>query len=242
MEAPLLLMQTGNIPGSDSPNVENFDQMFLRMADFTGLDVKVIKVFEDEELGRPEDYVGVLVTGSPAMVTDEEEWSDRAGRWLKGAFEASCSILAICYGHQLLAHALGGKVDYHPQGMELGTHYIHLRDGASEHPLLNGLPLKFQANLAHSQTITEPPREATVLAYSMHDPHQILAYGNKVLSLQFHPEFDASTMHGYVSQNTGPGAPRKAIRLGIPVRNTPVAASILQRFLNSCKATINNAE
>lgn len=81
----LLLMQTGDMPGLGGENYANFDLLFLRMADYSAFAVKVVKVFQDEDPGSPLDYAGVIVTGSPAMVTAREAWSEKSGRWLGAA-------------------------------------------------------------------------------------------------------------------------------------------------------------
>lgn len=231
----LLLMQTGDMPGLDGENSKNFDRLFLRMADYGAFAVKVVKVFQGEEPGSPLDYAGVIVTGSPAMVTDKEAWSEKSGRWLGAALNDDVPVLGVCYGHQLLAQATGGEVDFHPDGMELGTHQVCLNTAAANHPLLAGLSDSFFGNLAHSQTVVRPPEGAEVLGCSRHDPHQILSYGGRSLSLQFHPEFDADVMLDYVKLYTGPGNRHQAMRLGVPLRDTPLAASILQRFIDSCE-------
>lgn len=237
----LLLLQMGDASPQALP--ENFDGLFLRMANYAGVELEIIHAAKGGKTSSPNNYAGVIVTGSPAMVTDREDWSEAAGRWLAGALEGGrCGILGICYGHQLLAQALGGTVGFHPGGMELGTHAITLKPAAEDYRLLSGLPKKFNANLSHSQTVQEAPAGAVNLASSFYEPNQILAYGDKVITLQFHPEFDAQVMFGYVQSRLLPGnncselasgLPRQ-VYLGLPVADTPVPALILQRFIDSC--------
>lgn len=231
----LLLMQTGDMPELGGGISGGFAQLFLRMADYSAFKIKIARVSHGEEPGPASGYAGVIITGSPAMVTDREEWSEKSGRWVAGAVKSGVPVLGVCYGHQLMAQALGGEVAFHPGGMELGTHQVRLSGAAAGHPLLGGLPESFYANISHSQTVVSPPDCATVLGASAHDKHQILAYGERSLGLQFHPEFDAAVMQAYVNLRTGPGSPRAPMRLGLPVRETPLAAGILQRFINSCR-------
>lgn len=241
MPRPLLIMLAGDVPAKIIGRTGNFDRMFLRMADYTGLDVTVKAVFRDEVPDEPESYCGVIVTGSPAMVTDREPWSEKSGAWLCRAVASGCKVLGVCYGHQLMAQALGGAAAYHPKGMELGTFPVTLLPAASGHPLLPHLPPVFMANLVHSQTVTALPPGAAALAYGEEDPHQIVAYGPNAISLQFHPEFDQAVTQSYIDllaeRANPPGRARgKSITLGLPAREAPEAASILQRFVDVCRA------
>ncbi len=228
----LLLLQMGDMP-EKVRRLGNFDQLFLSAANFCTCTVEIIRA-QHEPL--PEDasaYAGVLVTGSPAMVTDREDWSERAGNWLLTAIDKGLPVLGICYGHQLIAQAYGGLVDWHPKGAELGTHTITLTPGAQDHPLLAGLPQTFPASLAHSQTVISPPAKAVLLGASAHDPHQILAYNDQVLTLQFHPEFNAQTMRAYAEYSASRHKPQdRPVNLGQPILDTPVAARILQTFVD----------
>lgn len=241
MPRPLLIMLAGNVPAKIIGRTGNFDRMFLRMADYTGLDVVVKAVFRDEMPDDPESYCGTIVTGSPAMVTDREPWSEKSGAWLCRAVASGCRVLGVCYGHQLMAQALGGVAAYHPNGMELGTFPVTLLPAASGHPLLPHLPAAFKANLVHSQTVTALPPGATALAYGEGDPHQIVAYGPNAITLQFHPEFDQAVTQSYIgllagTENPAARAREKRIALGLPAGETPEAASILQRFVAVCRA------
>ena len=69
-----------------------------------------------DALPRREGFAGVIVTGSAAMVTERADWSERSADWLREAAHDGMPLFGICYGHQLLAHALGGEVGYNPAG------------------------------------------------------------------------------------------------------------------------------
>jgi GMP synthase (glutamine-hydrolysing) len=151
------------------------------------------------------------------------------------AYEKGAAILAVCYGHQLLAEALGGQVGWHPGGLELGTHQIGLDAEAASHPVLAHLPKTFMANLYHSQTVLITPPSATVLGASEHDPHQILAYGDRILSCQFHPEFDLEIIKNFAQPVLEKPPSRKAgrpegLKVGLPLSETPESASIIGSF------------
>lgn len=240
MPAPLCILLTGDVPAAIINETGNFDAMFLRMADYAGLETRVLAVARGERPDTPDRYCGVIVTGSPAMVTDREPWSEECGAWLCRAVATGARVFGVCYGHQLLAQSLGGAADYHPLGMEVGTRTVTLCPEAAAHPLTPALPGRFPVNLVRSQTVTSPPPGATVLAFSEDDPYQMLSYGPHALSMQFHPEFDRAVTRRYVdliagTENREERIRRKRIRLGEPVRETPEAASLLQRFVDACR-------
>jgi GMP synthase (glutamine-hydrolysing) len=99
-------------------------------------DVDVVEVANGASLPDPEAPAGVVVTGSSAMVSHREPWSERTGEWLVRAVERGTPVLGICYGHQLLAHALGGQVGRNPRGREIGTVEVRGLATAPRDPLL----------------------------------------------------------------------------------------------------------
>jgi len=133
----------------------------------------------------------------------------------------------------LMAHALGGAVDYHPQGREVGAQQVQLLAAARHDPLLGNLPPAFPALLTHLQTVLRLPENATVLASSAHDPHQIIRYGAHAISTQFHPEFTAELSAACISRQRdvlmSEGLDPDALLQNL--QDTPVTAKLLQDFV-----------
>lgn len=180
------------------------------------------------------DVAGVIVSGSHAMVTDRLPWSERLGDWLKSCVQAEVPVLGICYGHQLLAHACGGKVGNRAEGIEIGTHQIQLAAQAAEDPLFGRIPAQFPANLVHFQSVLELPESALLLASSAAEPHQAFRIGHCAWGVQFHPEFSAAAMDGYIQQVR---LTHSAIALDNAMATaTPEASSLLRRFGELCEA------
>ncbi|MCM2338632.1 MAG: glutamine amidotransferase [Lysobacter sp.] len=198
----------------------------------------VVNVQEGEPLPTREGFAGTLVTGSGAMVTDRADWSERSADWLRDAAHAGMPLLGICYGHQLLAHALGGEVADHPAGREMGTIGLELHDGAAQDPLFAGLPPAFPAQATHLQTVLRPPVGATVLARSEHDACHAFRWGERAWGLQFHPEFSATHMRGYVQARSEAllregRCPKTVAR---EVSATPHARRVLRRFVRHARS------
>lgn len=178
------------------------------------------------------DYAGVIITGSGAMVSDREPWSEVTAAWIREVHAAGTPLLGVCYGHQLIAHAFGGRVDYHPDGREMGTHAIERLEAAHDDPLFGNAPPAFNAQLTHRQSVLEVPTEAVVLARSTHDACQAFRIGERTWGVQFHPEFSTAAMRGYIAARGADlrqegNCPRE---LGTRVRAAPHARAVLRRF------------
>ncbi|EOS93212.1 glutamine amidotransferase [Erwinia tracheiphila] len=147
-----------------------------------------------ETLPDPACVTAAILTGSWAMVTDHADWSERTAAWIRSAVDNGLPLLGVCYGHQLMAYALGGQVADNPKGWERGQQRLETQPGCQYDPLLSQLPGQFNAWLSHRQSVLKPPAGATVLATSALDACQIIRYSPSALSFQFHPEFTAEIM------------------------------------------------
>jgi GMP synthase (glutamine-hydrolysing) len=195
-------------------------------------EVDVVVVAEGEPLPAPETTAGVVVTGSSAFVSERESWSERTGEWLARALDHGTPVLGICYGHQLLAHALGGKVGRNPRGREIGTVEVRRLAPAQRDPLLGSWGAAEPAHVTHVESVLALPEGAVRLAESDLDPVQAFRVGERAWGVQFHPEFDADTVRAYLAARTekvrAEGLDPEA--LDAAIRETPVAARILRRF------------
>ncbi len=193
---------------------------------------------DGEGLPSVAGFAGVIVTGSAAMVTERHDWSERSAQWLRDAVHAGMPVFGICYGHQLLAHALGGEVGDNPAGREMGTVEIALDASATDDPLFAGLPARLRAQTTHLQTVLRPPPQATVLATSEQDPCHAFRWGGHAWGVQFHPEFSTTHMRGYVHarREALAGEGRCARELSRKIGATPHARRVLRRFVRHAHA------
>ncbi|MFI8417216.1 glutamine amidotransferase [Serratia sp. NPDC078593] len=235
---PLLLMQTGDAPKTVQQVHANFDHMFLQQGHIAPERVQIVHLLSGEQPLPPESYCGVVITGSPAMVTERLPWSEHAAEWLRQAMRIRLPLFGVCYGHQLVAYALGGDVGYHPQGMEAGTLEIELLPAGANDRRLMLLPPRFKANLIHAQSVLTPPSGAKVLARSAQDAYQILSYGDNALTTQFHPEFNGAIMHHYLDwlAELNPERQAEYFNKQQHVSDTPFSQRLLQGFVVSLGA------
>ena len=163
-----------------------------------------IDVYKQEELPAPDDLAGIVITGSAAMVSEKEDWSERTAKWLVGAVQKGIPVLGVCYGHQLLAHALGGRAGPNPKGRQIGTVKTQLIDSYKDDPLLANLPKTFLSQTSHSEVVLELPPGARRLATSPLDDNFAIRFAKNVWGVQFHPEFSAVVMSEYIRFRSEP--------------------------------------
>ncbi|HHW4678042.1 MAG TPA: glutamine amidotransferase [Xylella sp.] len=234
--SPFLIIETGK-PLPILRRYGGFPHWIRVASGLAASQTVVVNVEASERLPEREGFAGVMISGSGAFVTDRADWSERAAGWLCEAAYAGMPLFGICYGHQLLAHALGGEVADNPAGRESGTIRLELHPAACDDPLFNDLPVQFLAHATHLQTVSRVPDEAIVLARSVRDQCHAFRWRHNSWGVQFHPEFATHHMRGYVAaraqclQRHGQ-CPRSIAR---QVSAAPVARQLLRRFVRHAR-------
>jgi len=196
--------------------------------------VSLVDAQRDDCLPSSNECSGVVVTGSHSMVTDGLDWSDRLAEWIGELVDSRVPFLGICYGHQLLAKGVGGTVGKHARGKEIGTVEIELLPESSSDRLFRHLRPRFFAHVTHVETVLSLPADATRLAANSFESCHAIRIGDCAWGVQFHPEFSTEIMRSYVDEQAQEleAAARDLSEIHNTIRATPVAASILSRFLN----------
>lgn len=196
------------------------------------LPVKVIDPVRGEALPPAQECCGVVVTGSHAMVTDNLPWSLKLEQWIAGLVDAQVPFLGICYGHQLLARAMGGEVGYNPLGEEIGTAEIELTPEGMEDLLFKELPACCMVHSTHEQSVLRLPTGAVRLAGNGHDRNHAFRIGALAWGVQFHPEYTSEVMQEYIDAQYEELAEKgkDVAAMLCAVRQTPEAAALLRNF------------
>lgn len=201
--------------------------------------IRTVAVYKQDALPDFNELSGIVVSGSAAMVSHKEDWSEETARWLKQAVNAGVPVLGVCYGHQLLAHALGGEVGPNPNGRQIGTVNAHMLQEAAEDPLLGHLPTDYPVQTSHSESVLSLPPNARRLATCERDDNFAIRFADKAWGVQFHPEFTAPVMREYITRRADSirSEGQDPDELKSKVKDSKTSESVLRKFATMVGAT-----
>jgi len=240
--ARILIHKTGTTFEGTRRRFGDFDQWFLDAMRGCNARFEVFDITR-ETPPPPQDFDGMIVTGSPAGVYENPPWLGQLN-WLLREVVARQrpASLCVCFGAQALAAALGGRVTPSPHGWEIGTIQVHRTAAGARDPLLGPLPatptgeIGFQAT--HRDWIAEAPREAVILAENAVAPVQAFRIGERVWGTQFHPEATPEILDDLIRARReqlaadGDGADRRLRALLEGVSPTPAGPRLLATFVD----------
>ena len=172
----------------------DFDR-FIREASGRGPTFATYDVRSAAPMPRRVDADAFVITGSSSSVTERAPWILRVEELVRTLAASSVQVLGICFGHQIIAQALGGVVAKNPRGREIGTVRV---ERVADDPLFAGLPRAFDVNATHVDAVGRLPPGAVILATTALDPVAAFRVGERTRAVQFHPEFDRDIMRGYL--------------------------------------------
>ena len=174
-----------------------FDDAMGKRVSLVPWDVRERQV--EPDLG---EYAGMLVTGSPASLTQPEPWMENAIELIRQAAETGLPVLGVCFGHQLVGCAFGAQTVPAPDNGEHGSHPISLNESGQNDPLFANMPEEFFAQLTHYDEVDPMAVSFSnglrILATSPGCAVQALAAGDNIRSVQYHPEFFRELMQRYL--------------------------------------------
>lgn len=202
----LTILETGSVPAIIADDFPAYSEMFVAMFARAGadMDFDVVPVALGAPLPDPHSVEAVLITGSPAGVYDDLPWMDPLRAFIGTAYAARTRMVGICFGHQIVADALGGDVRQSEKGWGLGRHRYTVHGGGDI-----GLDVEtVSVACSHQDQVVVPPSEARPLLSSDFAPYAGLVYANgAVLTVQPHPEFDDAYTDALIDLREGHAPP-----------------------------------
>ena len=217
------ILQTGLAPENLASDLGDYPDMFARLLDGNGFDFRTFRVVEGEFPKSVTECDGWLITGSRHGAYEDHDWIPPLEQFIRDAFTARVPVVGICFGHQIVAQAMGGKVERYSGGWAVGaTEY----DFGGETLVLNAW---------HRDQVTERPKGAKVIASNDFCTNAALLYDDRALTVQAHPEFRPEFVDGLMKTRGKGVVPddlmaQAAEKLDRPLHDKTMAAQIAAFF------------
>ncbi|MEQ1608178.1 MAG: type 1 glutamine amidotransferase [Hyphomonadaceae bacterium] len=185
----ITILETGRAPGRLSEDYPRYPDMFVSLLSKAddSLRFESVALVDGEALPDPSVCDAVLITGSPAGVYDSTPWMDPLRTFIRAGFAARTPMVGVCFGHQIIADAMGGEVRKSGKGWGVGRHTYTINRRRDW--MMDAGPT-VSLSVSHQDQVITPPLGAITLAHSAHTDHAMLAYADApVISVQGHPEF-----------------------------------------------------
>lgn len=221
------VLQAGRVPEEMADQHADYDQLFVNLLGADEFDYRHWAVLDGQFPDSTADADAWLITGSRFGAYEDHDWIPPLEELIRQIFAADQPLVGICFGHQIIAQAMGGKVEKFADGWSVGRVEYKLEKSVfgsaidSEHtPLL----------AFHQDQVVQAPQTATTVGSTDFCKHAALLYGNRALTIQPHPEFYSEFIGGLLEA-------RRAIlpeaiidtatkALGQPIVREPIADTI----------------
>ena len=223
------ILRTGHSPDGMIETMGNYDTMFERLLDGNDFTYETFSVVDGEFPAGPQDADGWLITGSKHGAYEDHAWIPPLEDLIRSINATGKPLIGVCFGHQIIAQALGGKVEKFEGGWSVGrTEYT-----------LDGQPLAL--NAWHQDQVTQLPESARVVGSSDFCANAMLAYGDNIWTIQPHPEFNPAFVDGLIKtrgKGVVPDARLEAAtaELTKPLNSNDIAARMAQFFKSKARA------
>jgi GMP synthase-like glutamine amidotransferase len=207
----------------------DYPDMFVRLFDdHPGVELVVYDLTTGrfpESLGECD---GWITTGSKRSVYEDEDWIVRFADLVRDAAEQQRPFVGVCFGHQMLAHALGGRVQRSERGWGVGVKTVQVGD---RQLWMGDHPSTYAVLNSHADQVVEPPPGAEVLGGNDHCPVSIMQVGRRMLGIQGHPEFVPAYSRALMEARRGVLIPDDVVEDGLRSLEAPLDTARLADWI-----------
>ncbi|MFC3568455.1 type 1 glutamine amidotransferase [Paracoccus simplex] len=213
------ILKCGQSPELLRGELGDYDTMFERLLAGRGFDFTSYHVENMEFPGSVHEADGWLLTGSRHGAYEAHAFIPPLEDFIRKAYAAHVPMVGICFGHQIIAQALGGKVAKHPGGWAVGPQDYDF----------SGEPVTL--NAWHQDQVAERPADAEVVASNAFCENAALVYDTRAFTVQAHPEFEDAFIQGLIDHRARGVVPedlqqQAQARLGGPLQSGSIADRI----------------
>lgn len=171
------VLQTGHLPDDMIPQYGDYDDIFKALLADPAWEIDAYAVVDNEFPESAEEADAWLITGSRHGAYEDHDWIEPLEDLVRDIHARKQPLIGICFGHQIIAQALGGRVEKFDGGWAVGQTSYDIEG--------NNVTL----NSWHQDQVVERPAEARVLGGNEFCENGVLAYGDHIWTVQPHPEF-----------------------------------------------------
>lgn len=217
------ILQTGEAPDALRGESGDYPAMFERLLAGHGFTFRTWRALDNEIPDDPNEADGWLITGSRFGAYEDHPFIKPLEAFIRKVHDAKVPMVGICFGHQIIAQALGGKVEKFQGGWAVGPQPY---DFGGREVMLNAW---------HQDQVTEAPEGARRVGTSPFCENAALAYGDTIFTVQAHPEFRDDFVRGLIDTRgkgvvPDPQLAEARAKLGTPLSDLTVAAEIAAFF------------
>jgi len=185
------ILQTGHSPEELRPVMGDYSNLFEQLLAGQGFTFETFSVVDGLFPSGIDICDGWLITGSKHGTYEDHPWIAPLETLIRDIYAAEIPLVGVCFGHQIIAQALGGKVEKFKDGWAIGrTSYDWDGDVIS-------------LNAWHQDQVVERPADATAIASNEFCENAALVYGKRAFTVQAHPEFEGAFIDGLIRTRGG---------------------------------------
>ncbi|MFD2738993.1 type 1 glutamine amidotransferase [Sulfitobacter aestuarii] len=217
------ILQTGHSPDDFKKQLGDYGEMFTKLLDGHGFDFEIFSVVDNIFPDSITAAEGWLITGSKHGAYEDHDWIPPLEDFIRETYADGRPLIGVCFGHQIIAQALGGKVEKFARGWSIGrTEYD-----------IGGR--KLALNAWHQDQVVQRPDGAEVIGSSDFCENAALLYDDRIWTIQPHPEFGHDFIEGLIKTRGKGVVPDHQLeaasaRLGAPLNNADIAAEMAAFF------------
>ncbi len=203
------ILLTGHAPDNMVRDTGDYDDIFARMLAGHGFEFQTYAVVDNQFPDGAQAADGWLITGSRHGVYEDHPWIEPLETLIREIAAQERPLVGICFGHQIIAQALGGTVEKFDGGWAVGRTDYAMGDRT------------LTLNAWHQDQVVDPPAGARILGGNAFCKYAVLGYGDHIWTIQPHPEFDTAFVDGLIRTRGRGVVPDEVLNAAAATLNGP---------------------
>lgn len=224
----ITLLETGRPPQALRGDFPDYPAMFASLLGGRQFSFETVAICDGQPPPAPEDIEAALITGSSAGVYEDHAWIQPLEEAIRACAARRVPQIGICFGHQIVAQALGGRVEKSAKGWGIGRHCYELIDPPD---WMGPCGSEFSIAASHQDQVITAPEGARILAANAHTPIAALHYeGANALTFQGHPEMNPAFTKALLTSRRG-RIPQYVLAKGLASLAFPLESALVAGWI-----------